>query len=92
MIDIAERAGIAHGCLMLTVSYDDLLLNYKEKYDSQVRQYVPILPRLFTTPIVPYVPAKAKRFRPKGLKYRKQTAEQKAAKALLALSKGGKNE
>lgn len=33
MIDIAERAGIAHGCMMLHVSYDDQLMTYKEKYD-----------------------------------------------------------
>jgi hypothetical protein len=69
---IAERAGITHGCQMLTVSYDDQLLSYKEKYDSQGREYTPILPRPTTTPVVPYVPKKVKRKnRPQGLKHRK---------------------
>jgi hypothetical protein len=33
MREIAERANIAHGCLLLDQTYDDAVLKFKEKYD-----------------------------------------------------------
>jgi hypothetical protein len=33
MKEIAERAGISHGCTVIHESYDDRLKVWKEKYD-----------------------------------------------------------
>jgi hypothetical protein len=85
MIEIAERAEIAHGCLMLTVTYDDMLESYKEKYDVQGLEK--IVPRPFTTPTVPYVPTQPyRKYRPRGLRYRTKR-QREAAEALILLSK-----
>lgn len=92
MQEIARRADIAHGCLMLDKTYDANLTNFKEKYKTQVGE-VPILPRPTFVPHKPVELApRKKKYRPKGLKYKKRakptirrTKVEMAAAGLLKL-------
>jgi len=87
MLEIAVESKISHGCEMIYKTYDEVLATYKEKYDIQGREYVPILPRPSTAPTVKYVPL------PKARKTRGKynTKRMAAAAALIELSKKKKN-